>query len=77
MHKTPLRMANSMGVIDSDYTGEICAVYDNVSCKNYTIKRGERIAQLLIVPILLPDVEETDRLYETERGSNGFGSTGK
>lgn len=77
MHKTPLRMANSMGVIDSDYTGEICAIYDNVSCKNYTIKRGERIAQLLIVPILLPEVEETDRLYETERGSNGFGSTGK
>ena len=77
MHKTPLRMANSMGVIDSDYTGEICAVYDNVSCKNYTIKRGERIAQLLIVPILLPEVEETDRLYDTERGSNGFGSTGK
>ena len=77
MHKTPLRMANSMGVIDSDYTGEICAVYDNVSCKNYTIKRGERIAQLIITPYLNVDIEEAQTLSETERGAGGYGSTGK
>lgn len=77
MSKTPLRCANSVGIIDEDYRGEISIVYENVSCKDYTIARGDRIAQLIIVPIKLVDVVEVDELTATERGSGGYGSTGK
>lgn len=77
MSNTPLRCANSVGIIDEDYRGEISIVYENVSCKNYTINRGDRIAQLIIVPIKLVDVVEVDELSETERGTGGYGSTGK
>lgn len=77
MSKTPLRCANSVGIIDEDYRGEISIVYENVSCKNYTIARGDRIAQLIIVPIAIVDVEEAQTLSETERGAGGYGSTGK
>lgn len=77
MSKTPLRCANSVGIIDEDYRGEISIVYENVSCKDYTIARGDRIAQLIIVPIKLVDVVEVDELSETERGAGGYGSTGK
>ena len=77
MSNTPLRCANSVGIIDEDYRGEISIVYENVSCKNYTINRGDRIAQLIIVPIKLVDVVEVDELSETERGAGGYGSTGK
>lgn len=77
MSKTPLRCANSVGIIDEDYRGEISIVYENVSCKDYTIARGDRIAQLIIVPIKLVDVVEVDELSQTERGAGGYGSTGK
>lgn len=77
MSKTPLRCANSVGIIDEDYRGEISIVYENVSCKDYTIARGDRIAQLIIVPIKLVDVVEVDELTATERGAGGYGSTGK
>lgn len=77
MSKTPLRCANSVGIIDEDYRGEISIVYENVSCKNYTINKGDRIAQLIIVPIKLVDVVEVDELSETERGTGGYGSTGQ
>lgn len=77
MSKTPLRCANSVGVIDADYRGEISIVYENVSCEDYTIFRGDRIAQLIIVPIAVVDVEEAQTLSETERGAGGYGSTGK
>ena len=77
MSKTPLRCANSVGIIDEDYRGEISIVYENVSCKNYTIARGDRIAQLIIVPIAVVDVEEAQTLSETERGDGGYGSKGK
>ena len=75
--KTPLRCPNSQGYIDADYRGEISIVYENVSCKDYTIDRGDRIAQLIIVPIAVVDVEEAQTLNETERGAGGYGSTGK
>ena len=52
-------------------------MYENVSCKDYTINRGDRIAQLIITPIKLVDVVEVDELTETERGAGGYGSTGK
>lgn len=77
MSKTPLRCANSIGVIDADYRGELSIAYENISCSDYTIFRGERIAQLIIVPIAVVDVEEAQTLSETERGDGGYGSTGK
>ena len=77
MSKTPLRCANSVGIIYADYRGEISIVYENISCSDYMIFRGDRIAQLIIVPIAVVDVEEAQTLSETERGVGGYGSTGK
>lgn len=77
MSKTPLRCANSVGIIDADYRGEISIVYENISCSDYMIFRGDRIAQLIIVPIAVVDVEKAPTLSETERGAGGYGSTGK
>lgn len=74
--KTPLRMSNSIGVIDSGYTGEIHACYTNMSDKPYVIHEGDRIAQLVVHDIHLPGLELVDEFEETERGTNGFGSTG-
>ena len=74
--KTGLSLANSVGVIDSDYVGELSAVfYLRSGCRVYNV--GDRIGQLLIVPI--PEVEfmEVDELSETERGAGGYGSTVK
>lgn len=75
--KTPLRLSNSVGVIDSDYRGELCVLYDNISDSVYHIKAGDRIAQLLIMPAHHFKAVEVDTLPETERGDGGFGSTGK
>ena len=77
MSKTPLRCANSVGVIDADYRGELSIEFENISCKDYEISRGDRIAQLIITPYLNVDVEEAQTLSETERGDGGYGSTGK
>lgn len=77
MSKTPLRCANSVGIIDADYRGEISIAYENISCSDYMIFRGDRIAQLIIVPIAVVDVEEAQTLSETERGAGEYGSTGK
>lgn len=77
MSKTPLRCTNSVGIIDADYRGELSIAYENVSCNDYMIFRGDRIAQLIIVPIAVVDVEEAQTLSETERGAGGYGSTGK
>ena len=74
--KTPLRMSNSIGVIDSGYTGEIHACYTNMSDEAYIIHEGDRIAQLVVHDIHLPELELVDEFEETERGTNGFGSTG-
>ncbi len=69
--------ANAVGVIDSDYRGEIVVGLMNSSDKDYIITPGERIAQLVLVPVLLTEVEETVELAQSERGAGGFGSTGK
>lgn len=74
--KNGLRPANCVGVIDSDYRGEIIVALHNDSVDEYTVKDGERIAQLVIMPYLPVDFVETDTLDETDRGSGGFGSTG-
>lgn len=75
--KHGLALSNGVGVIDSDYTGEIRVGLVNLSDQSYTIQPGERIAQLVVVPILLPELVETDELDATERGAGGFGSTGR
>ena len=75
--KRGLAPANKVGVIDSDYRGEISVVLHNHSKTAQTVQPGERIAQLVITPVLTPVYEETDELSDTSRGSGGFGSTGK
>ncbi len=75
--KHGLTLSNCVGVIDSDYTGEIRVGLVNLSDTPYTIQPGERIAQLVIAPVLLPEITEVAELEETERGAGGFGSTGK
>lgn len=70
-------LSNGVGVIDSDYRGEICAGLCNVSDKPYTIEPDERVCQMVIAPVLTPDVVEVSELDNTDRGEGGFGSTGK
>lgn len=69
--------SNGVGVIDSDYRGEVHVGLRNQSKDPYVVRPGERIAQLIIMPVSLPEVEEVFALTETERGAGGFGSTGK
>lgn len=75
--KKSLAPANCVGIVDSDYRGEVKVALHNYSDKNQIIDVGERIAQLVIQPISLCTPVEVDELDETERGSAGFGSTGK
>lgn len=70
-------LSNGVGVIDSDYRGEISVCLRSVGKEPYTIQPGERIAQMVILPVAVLPVLETDSLEETERGEGGFGSTGK
>ena len=74
--KTSLRLSNSQGVIDSGYRGEIRALYDNVGTESYTIHKGDRIAQMYIMPSYRFKAKVVDSLEESNRGENGFGSTG-
>lgn len=75
--KTPLRMANSVGVIDSGFTGEIkVPLYNTSDVEIRDIDKYERIAQLVIVPLADVSIEIVDELEDTERGNSGFGSTG-
>lgn len=75
--KRGLAPSNKVGVIDSDYRGEIMVSLHNHSSVSATVEPGERIAQLAIVPFLKADFELTDELSDTVRGDGGFGSTGK
>ncbi len=75
--KRGLAPANKVGVIDSDYRGEIRVVLLNHSKQPQTVEHGERVAQFLVTPVLTPVYEEVDELTETTRGTGGFGSTGK
>ena len=70
-------LSNGVGVIDSDYTGEIQVGLINLSKQDYTIEPGERIAQLVVMPVCPFEITETDVLEETQRGAGGFGSTGR
>lgn len=75
--KHGIGLLNSVGVIDSDYRGEICVGVINQLKEPYTIQPFERIAQMVIQPVALPELVEVDELDNTDRGAGGFGSTGK
>lgn len=75
--KQGLRPANCVGVADSDYRGEYIVALYNDSNEERKIKNGERIAQLVVIPFLELNFCESEELEETERGTGGFGSTGK
>ena len=67
----------SEGVIDMGYTGSIAVKVYNHGTEDYHVRRGDKISQLVIVPVLTPSIEVVQELDETERGENGFGSTGR
>lgn len=75
--KRGLAPANKVGVIDSDYRGEIRVVLHNHGKVAQRVEPGDRIAQFIITPVLTPAYVETDCLSDTDRGRGGFGSTGK
>lgn len=75
--KTPLRVANAPGTIDSDYRGEVGVIIENTGNLTQTINKGDKIAQMVISPVPMIVWEEANVLSETERGEGGFGSTGK
>lgn len=74
--KRGLAPANKVGVIDSDYRGQIVVVLHNHGKEPQTIENGERIAQMVITPVLTPPYVETEELSDSDRGAGGFGSTG-
>lgn len=74
--KTPLRLSNSAGVIDSGYRGEVRALYDNIGDEPYQIHKGDRIAQMLVMPSYRFKANVVDSLEDSDRGEAGFGSTG-
>ena len=75
--KRGLAPANKVGVIDSDYRGEFMVVLYNHGSESQTVIHGERIAQLLVMPVLMPGFIDTEELNDTQRAAGGFGSTGK
>ena len=70
-------LSNGVGVVDSDYRGEISVGLINLGPEDYTIKPGERIAQMVIAPVIRAELSEAAELPETKRGDGGFGSTGR
>lgn len=75
--KRGLAPANKVGVVDSDYRGEFMVALHNHGMEPQTVSAGERIAQLVVTPVLIPEYTEVESLCETSRGAGGFGSTGK
>ena len=75
--KHGVAVSNGVGVIDSDYRGEIRVGLTNLSDTAYTVSPGDRIAQLAVMPVVQAQLEVCGSLDETERGQGGFGSTGK
>ena len=74
--KTPLRMANSIGLIDGGYRGEIMAVCDNIKSEDYTVEKGQRLFQLVAADSSPIEYELVEKIEMTTRGAGGFGSTG-
>ncbi|MBR6298457.1 MAG: dUTP diphosphatase [Candidatus Gastranaerophilales bacterium] len=74
--KSGIAVVNGIGTIDEDYRGEICVGLVNLSKVDFTIHRGDRIAQMAIMEVLKPSIAVADDLSETQRAAGGFGSTG-
>ena len=74
--KKGICLSNGIGVIDADYRGEICVGLYNTSSEPFTVSRGDRIAQMMFLPVLAAKLIEAASLDETARGAGGFGSTG-
>lgn len=75
--KHGLTMANSVGVIDEDYRGQMQVWFVNTSSEPYTVQPGDRVCQLLLLPYAAGEPHEVEELGDTDRGSGGFGSTGR
>jgi dUTP pyrophosphatase len=75
--KNGISVLNTPGTIDSDYRGEVKVILFNFSNENFVVKRGERIAQLVLAKVYLADLIETNELNSSVRGEGGFGHTGK
>tara|TARA_B100001115_G_scaffold29827_1_gene21922 strand:- start:163 stop:600 length:438 start_codon:yes stop_codon:yes gene_type:complete len=75
--KNNISVLNTPGTIDSDYRGELKVIIYNHGNKDFVINNGDRIAQMILTPVIKMELEETDNLPETLRGGGGFGSTGK
>lgn len=75
--KHGISLSNGVGVVDSDYRGEICIGLINQSDKSYTVNPKDRIAQMVVMPVCIPNIILTDNLDTTLRSDGGFGSTGK
>ena len=74
--KHGITLSNCVGTVDEDYRGEVCVGIINLSDKPYEVKAGDRIAQMVIAPVVRAQIIEVDELLETQRGEGGFGSTG-
>ena len=75
--KNNISVLNTPGTIDSDYRGEIKVIIYNHGDADFKVNNGDRIAQMILTPVIKMELEETDKLPETVRGEDGFGSTGK
>ena len=74
--KNGVTVLNTPGTIDSDYRGELKVLLANFGSEDFTVKNGDRIAQIVVAPVTLGDFTDASSLSETERGAGGFGSTG-
>ncbi len=74
--KSGVTVANAPGTIDSDYRGEVAVILINLGAQSFMVKRGDRIAQLVIAPVVTATMVEVTELSATQRGAGGFGSTG-
>ena len=75
--KHGITVLNTPGTIDSGYRGEIGVILFNSSDIDFQVKKGDRVAQVVIAPVTQPVIEEAQEIDETDRGAGGFGSTGK
>ncbi|CAN7454140.1 dUTP diphosphatase [Devosia sp. LjRoot3] len=75
--KHGVTVLNSPGTIDADYRGEVKVILVNLGAEDFVVTRGERVAQMVVAPVVQPVFAEVEALDETERGSGGFGSTGR
>lgn len=77
IYKTPHMLANAVGVIDAGFTNSIKVIFKNYHIRQSTYDSGDRVAQLMIIPIPSIELEETDALSDSTRGNNGLGSSGR